>query len=158
MLGLTFCSKVDWDSYLSSIAEAVSEKIGTLIPSMKFVSPEVTLYLYKSTIQPCMEYCCHIWTSAPSCYLELLDWLKNQICRTTDPSLSASLEPLAYHRNVASLSPFNKHYFGGVHLNWFHFLIREGGLLIILVDCMIFLLLFLYVTRMSMLTVSSAFP
>ena len=112
MLGLMFCSKVDWDSYLSSIAEAVSEKIGTLIPSMKFVSPEVTLYLYKSTIQPCMEYCCHIWTSAPSCYLELLDWLKNQICRTTDPSLSASLEPLAYHRNVASLSPFNKHYFG----------------------------------------------
>ena len=60
MLGLTFCSKVDWDSYLSSIAEAVSEKIGTLIPSMKFVSPEVTLDLYKSTIQPCMEQLPHL--------------------------------------------------------------------------------------------------
>ena len=60
MLGLTFSSKVDWDSYLSSIAEAVSEKIGTLIPSMKFVSPEVTLDLYKSTIQPCMEQLPHL--------------------------------------------------------------------------------------------------
>ena len=28
--------------------------------SMKFLSPEVALYLYKSTTQPCMESCCHV--------------------------------------------------------------------------------------------------
>ena len=39
-------------------------------------------------------------------------------------------------------------------LNWFHFLILEGGLLVILIDCMIFPSPFLDVTRMSMLTVS----
>ena len=39
-------------------------------------------------------------------------------------------------------------------LNWFHFLFLEVGLLIILIDCMIFLLPFLDVTRMSMSTVS----
>ena len=39
-------------------------------------------------------------------------------------------------------------------LNWFHFLILEGGLLVILIDCMIFLSPFLDVTRMSMPTVS----
>ena len=27
---------------------------------MKFLSPEVALYLCKSIILPCMEYCCHI--------------------------------------------------------------------------------------------------
>ena len=64
---------------------------------MKFLSPEVALYLYKSTIRPCMEYCCHIWAGAPSCYLELLDKLQKQICRTVGPSLAASLEPLAHH-------------------------------------------------------------
>ena len=32
-----------------------------LVRSMKFLSPEVALYLYKSTIHPCMEYCCHVW-------------------------------------------------------------------------------------------------
>ena len=57
MLGLTFFSKLDWGSYIISIAKTASKKIGTLIRSMKFLSPEVALYLYKSTIGSCMEYC-----------------------------------------------------------------------------------------------------
>ena len=79
---------------------------------MKFLSAEVALYLYKSTIRPCMEYCCHVWAGAPSCYLELLDKLQKRICRTVGPSLAASLEPLAHCRNVASLSLFYRYYFG----------------------------------------------
>ena len=54
MLGLTFSSKLDWGSYIISIAKTASKKIGALIRSMKFLSPEVALYLYKSTIRPCM--------------------------------------------------------------------------------------------------------
>ena len=55
MLGLTSPSKLDWDSYIISIAKTASKKIRALIFSMTFCSPEVALYLYKSTIQPCME-------------------------------------------------------------------------------------------------------
>ena len=40
MLGLTFSSKLDWHSYIISIAKTTSMKIGTLICSMKFLSPE----------------------------------------------------------------------------------------------------------------------
>ena len=65
MLELPFSSKLEWGSYIISIAEITSKKIGALIPSMKFCSPEVALYLYKSTIRPCMEFCCHVWTGAP---------------------------------------------------------------------------------------------
>ena len=97
ILGLTFSSKLDWGSYIVSIAKTASEKIGVLICSMKFLSPEVTLYLYKSTVRPYMEYCCHVWAGAPSCYLELLDKLQKRISRTVSPSLAASLEPLAHH-------------------------------------------------------------
>ena len=68
MLGLFFSSKLDWGSYIVSIAKTDSKKIGAFIHSMKFLSPKVALYLYKSTIQPCMEYCCHVWAGAPSCY------------------------------------------------------------------------------------------
>ena len=50
MLGLTFSSKLDWGSYIVSIAKTSSKKIGGLIHSMKFLSPEVALCLYKSTI------------------------------------------------------------------------------------------------------------
>ena len=77
MLGLTFSSKLDWGSYIISIAKTASKKIGSLICSMKFLSSEVTLYLYKSTICPCMEYCCHVWGGAPRCYLESLSY-KNE--------------------------------------------------------------------------------
>ena len=76
MLGLTFCSKLDWNSYIISIAKTALEKIGALIHFMKFLSPEFALYLYKSTVWPCMEYCCHVWAGTHSCYLELLDKLQ----------------------------------------------------------------------------------
>ena len=109
MLGLTFYSKLEWGCYIISIAKTASKKIGALICSMKFLSPEVALYLYKSTICPCMEYCCHVWAGAPSCYLELLDKLQKRICRTVGLSLAASLEPLAHCRNVVSLSHFYRH-------------------------------------------------
>ena len=82
---------------------------------------EVTFFLpwlpcisteYKSTIPPCMQCCCHVWVGAPSCYLEILDKLKKQTCRTTGPSIAASLKPLAHCRNVVTLIFFYRHYFG----------------------------------------------
>ena len=76
MLGLTFSSKLDWGSYIISTAKTASKKIGAFIHSMKFFSPEVGLYLYKSTIPSCMQYYCHVWADTPGCYLELLDRLQ----------------------------------------------------------------------------------
>ena len=53
-----------------------------------------------------------VWASAPSRYLELLDKLQNRKCRTIGPSVAASLEPLAHHQSVASLSLFYRYYVG----------------------------------------------
>ena len=86
--GLTFSSKLDWCSYIISIAKTASKKMGALVRSMKFLSPDVALYLYKSTICPCMEYHCHIWAGASSCYLDLLDKLQKRICRIVGRSLA----------------------------------------------------------------------
>ena len=97
MLGLALSSKVDSGSSIISIAKTASKKIGALIRSMKVLSPEVALYLYKSTIRPWMEYFCHFWAGAPSCCLEFLDKLQKRTCRTVGPSFATSLEPLAHH-------------------------------------------------------------
>ena len=43
MLGLSFSSKFDWGSYIISIAKSATRKIGALIRSMDFLSPEVAL-------------------------------------------------------------------------------------------------------------------
>ena len=157
MLGLTFSSKLDWGSYIISIDKTASKKIGALIRSMKFLSPEVALYLYKYIIRPCMEYCCHVWAGAPNCYMELLDKLQNEYAGLLVFQLLLLLNPwLIIKMWLASVFSI------GITLvdvlqNWlnrFHFLFLEGGLLVILIDCMIFLSPFLDVTRMSTSTVS----
>ena len=142
--------KINWrrGSYPTSIAKIYSKKVGGFIPSMKFFYPGAALYLYKSTIRPYMENCCHVWAVPPSCYLELLDKLQKRICWTVGPSLAASLETLADRWNVASLSLFWADSTGSL------FLIFGGGLLVILIDCMTCLSAFVDITRMSMSTVS----
>ena len=126
-----------------SILKTASKKIGALISSMKFLSPELALYLYKSTTCPCMEYCCNVWAVANSWYLALLDKLQKRMCRTVGPSPAASLESLAHCQNVANSTLFYRYYFGTF---------LEGGLLIILIDCMIFLSPFLDIIGLSMST------
>ena len=73
---------------------------------MKSFSYEVALYLYKSTIRLCIEFCFHASVAAPSYYLYLLDKLEKRLWRTNyagpdmldmltrfaGPSLGASLE------------------------------------------------------------------
>ena len=54
LLELTFSSRLDWGSYIISIAKTASKKIGALIRSVKCLSPEVALYLCKSPIRSCM--------------------------------------------------------------------------------------------------------
>ena len=97
---------------LEIISKTAFNKIGTLIRSMKFLSSEVVLYLYQSTVWLCMAYCCRLWAGAPTCYLEFLDKLKKHIFRTVAPSLLASYAPLAHHWDVASLNFSYRYYFG----------------------------------------------
>ena len=100
MLVLAFSSKLDWVSYIISIAKSASKNIEALIRFMKFLSPEAAVYLYKSTIRSYLEYCCHVWAGAPGCYVELLGKLQKRICRTVGPSLADQLRS------------FYRHYFG----------------------------------------------
>ena len=81
MLGLTSFSKLDWGSY--NTVKTASKKIGALICSMKFLSPEFALHLYRSTIQPYMKYCCHVWADV----LLVATWNYKAV----GPSLAASL-------------------------------------------------------------------
>ena len=79
-------------SYIVSIAKTTSKEIGALISSMKFLSRNVAIHIYKSTTQPCMEYCCHVWAGAPNYYLEIIDKELKRVYRTVVPSVAAPLE------------------------------------------------------------------
>ena len=60
MLGLTFSAKLDWRFSIISNAKMASKKIGDLIRFLMFLSHEVAVYLYESTMWVCVEYCCHV--------------------------------------------------------------------------------------------------
>ena len=115
---------------------------------MKFLSPEVALYLHKPTICAC----------APSCYLKLL----KRICKNEYVGLLVLLFLLLLNPwLIIEMWPAKVFSIGITlvnvlwnWLNWFHFLFVKGGILIILIGFMIFLPSFLDVTRMSMPTVS----
>ena len=92
MLGLSFSCRLDWGSYVVSIAKTASKKIDSFY---EVSSPEIPIYLCKSAIHPFLECCCHVWDVTPSCYLNVLNKLQKRICRTAGPSL-ASIEPLAH--------------------------------------------------------------
>ena len=110
LLGLSLHSELSWNSYIVSIAKSTSKKVGSLFRSKRFLTPEAILHLYKSTIRPCMEYCCHIWAGAPASCLDLLDKIQKRVVNLVGPILSSSLQPLFHQRDVASLSLFYRYY------------------------------------------------
>ena len=59
--------------------QTTSKKIEASFYSMKYFSFEVALYLFKSTIWPCMEYCFNVWVGAPRCYWDTLNKLQERV-------------------------------------------------------------------------------
>ena len=63
----------------------------------------VALDLYRTTNQPYVEHCCHVWAGASNCYLDMLGKPQKQVFKTVGPKLVASIEPLPHRQNVAML-------------------------------------------------------
>ena len=106
---------------------------------MKFLSPEVALYIYQSTTESCMKYYFHVWAGASSRYLDMLSKLQKWVSRTVVPSLVGSVNPLAHFQNISNLSLFNRYYFG-----------TSSCRLAIQIGCIIFFSLFLDIISMYM--------
>ena len=103
---LGYLSLLNWIGVLtlSLLIKIASMKFEDLIRSIKFLH--------------CIPYDL-TWNTAVmsgqlplSRYLEILDKLQKQICRTVSPLLAALLEPLAHGRNLASLSLLYRYFFG----------------------------------------------
>jgi len=112
LLGLILSDSFTWKNYIESVAKSASMKVGSLHRVRHFLSPESILYIYKSTIRPAMEYCCHLWAGAPTTSLDSLDRIQRRIVNIVGPELSSDLHPLSHRRNVASLSLFYRYFHG----------------------------------------------
>ena len=86
---------------------------------MKFLSPDLVLYLFKSTFQR-MEVCCEVyghgsgnvdlftgnknfilvWTSVSKHYRYLPDRYQKRVCEAAGPAFADLPKPLAYHCEI----------------------------------------------------------
>ena len=87
---------LNWIGTLTSsqLLKLAPRKLEPWFVLRSFFSLAVVLYLFKSTIWPCLEFCCCVWDGATNCYLELLDALQKRIYRTVSPLLAVSFETL----------------------------------------------------------------
>ena len=144
MLGFTFSSKLHWCSYIISIAETANKKF---------------LYINFLLQLPCISINIpydHPQNTVAMSGLALL--VATWHCEISYKNEYTGLFVLSLHpQNVACLRLFYRYYFGRYSSELAELVplpYSQRGLLIILIDCMIFLSSFLDVTRMAMSTVS----
>ena len=112
LLGLTVTDDMSWKPYIQSISKQAAQRIGSLYRAKRYLPPQTILYLYKATIRPLMEYCCHLWAGAPKTHLSLLERVEKRLKNLIGEELATELQPLSVRRDVASLSLFYRYYFG----------------------------------------------
>ena len=106
MLGMTFCSKLDW----GSIAKTALKKIEALIFLMKFLSLEVALYLY-------IPYgCCHVCSGTP------LPHSQGRSTRYSDRLHDFSVTIPRYYKDayVNSFFPYTSWFWNSLHMKYFY--------------------------------------
>ena len=156
MLEMIFSSKLDWCFYIISIAKTASKKLEPWFVLRSFI-PLRLLFISIN-----LPYC-HAWNTAVMTELVLLAATRDcyisykngyagllvlHLLSLLSPGKCSQLNIFCY-RNYSGRCSSEMEW-----LNRFHFLIPEVGLLVILIDFMIFLSPFLDVTRISMPTVS----
>ena len=114
-LGLSLSSNLTWKTHIHSLAKHASQKLGFLARARGFFSSSHPLSIYKFKNRPSLDYCSHVWGSAPKSTLCLLDKVQSKAIRlinNNDPYLTKSLQPLSHRRLVGDLSIYYR-YFNG---------------------------------------------
>ncbi|CAG9813194.1 unnamed protein product [Phaedon cochleariae] len=106
-LSLALHDSARLDSTLGEIILAV-----TLYPKSQEDKEQLPM-IYKAQIRPVLEYCSHIWGSAPKHTLMLLDSIQRRVIRLVgDAILTHSLTSLEHRRKVGNLSLFYRNFHG----------------------------------------------
>ena len=113
ILGVNVSTNFSWHDHVRAIAKSASRKLGFLFRAKKYFTPHQLLTLYKAQVRPTIEYCSHIWSSAPKHTLALLESIQKRAIRLVgDERLTETLQPLEHRRLVRDLSLFYRYYHG----------------------------------------------
>ena len=113
LLGVNLGGNMSWHNHVVAIAKIASQKLGVLFRTRKLYTPQQLLTLYKAQIRPSLEYCSHVWSSAPKHTLRLLDSIERRAIRLIgDHELTKNLDSLEHRRQVGDLTLFYRYFHG----------------------------------------------
>jgi len=82
-LGVIIESHLKWNAHITSIANKISKTIGILNKAKHVLATYHLKMLYRSLIEPYLNYCCIVWASPKkTCSLEMLFKLQKRSVRT----------------------------------------------------------------------------
>ena len=82
-LGLWFDPHLKWDTHINKVASKISQKTGVLRRIRQYIDQSTMCMLYNAIVLPHIDYCCPIWSSAPSKYVNKIQILQNHAARLT---------------------------------------------------------------------------
>ena len=113
LLGVNLGGNMSWHDHVVAIAKVASQKLGVLFRTKNLYTPQQLLILYKAQIRPSLEYCSHVWSSAPKHTLRLLDSIQRRAIRLIgDRELTENLDSLEHRRQVGDLTLFYRYFHG----------------------------------------------
>ena len=80
-LGLTIDDRLKWNSHVNNLCKSVAFKVHFLAKLRKYVNSSVLNVLYKSVIQPRLDYACSVWANCPHAYKKKLIRIQKRAAR-----------------------------------------------------------------------------
>ena len=98
VLGLLIDNNLTWKTHADEICTKVAQLVGMLWRIRSYLSTEMKLLFYNSIVLSKIDYCLHIWGSAPSYCIDRIYKLQKQVARIV----------LNVERDTSSHYMFNK--------------------------------------------------
>ena len=116
-LGVTISKDLTWNHHIANVCKKLGHGI-QLIRKLKQILPLNDLItLYKTVIQPHIDYCLTVWGYAPACQLNRVQRLQNKMFRmmTGNYDWNTSISGILKDFNIPNISQ-RRDYFNGVQM------------------------------------------
>jgi hypothetical protein len=108
-LGVIINDKLNWNDHIKTICNKISKNIGILFRTRNKLTPATLLMLYRTLIQPYIDYCNIVWAAGESVSLaNLFRKQKKAIRAITFAKWDAHTSPIFHKLHICTLYEINK--------------------------------------------------
>ena len=116
-IGVYVANDLSWDKHVSNVCHKLGHDLQILRRLRGIVPINDIINIYKTIIQPPIDYCITIWGYAPKCQIQRVQRLQNKIFRliTGDYSWNSSPMDILSKFDIPSVSQW-RDYFNGINV------------------------------------------